>query len=181
MNSKALGQPAEICVIYLPGPVQGLSLVTFPAASNIFTSTQFHNLTSSEYGYLFLPLIACAILASILSGVLDDRLGLKPISWSDCNQPGADGSPRPERSVRGVPRCHLRVWLDGIDEPCCYESGIDTLPNFVIFSERMAVTQNQKPSIFHLIVLCLASVLVITFALFAQGTLQFFNGVRKTV
>lgn len=79
MNSNALGQPAEICVIYLAGPVQGLSLVTFPAASNIFTSAQFHNLTSSEYGYLFLPLIACAILASILSGVLGHGLGLKPI------------------------------------------------------------------------------------------------------
>ncbi len=79
MRSKALGRRGEICVIYLAGLLQGLSLVTVPAASNIFTSAQFHKLTSSEYGSLFLPLIACAILASILSGVLGRRLGLKPI------------------------------------------------------------------------------------------------------
>ena len=79
MNLQASRRPVEITIVYLTALAQGLSLVTFPAASNIFTSTEFHQLTSSEYGSLFLPLIVCAILASGLGGALGRRLGLKRI------------------------------------------------------------------------------------------------------
>ncbi|MCZ6546816.1 MAG: MFS transporter, partial [Deltaproteobacteria bacterium] len=79
MSVQASRRPVEITIVYLTGLAQGLSLVTFPAASNIFTSTEFHQLTSSEYGSLFLPLIVCAILASGLGGALGRRLGLKRI------------------------------------------------------------------------------------------------------
>lgn len=69
----------EITLIYAAGLVQGLALVVFPAASGIFTSPDFHNLTSSEYGSLFLPMVVAAILASTLSGPAARRRGLKAV------------------------------------------------------------------------------------------------------
>ena len=69
----------EIALIYAAGLVQGLALVAFPAASDIFTSADFHALTSSEYGSLFLPMVTAAILASTLGGPLARRRGLKPV------------------------------------------------------------------------------------------------------
>jgi len=79
MSVQSAKKPGEIAIVYLAGLAQGLSLVTFPAASNIFTSEEFHQLTSSEYGSLYLPMIVCAILASGLGGALGRRLGLKRI------------------------------------------------------------------------------------------------------
>ncbi len=79
MSGQASRRPVEIAIVYMTGLAQGLSMVTFPAASNIFTSTEFHQLTSSEYGSLFLPMIVCAILASGLGGALGRRLGLKRV------------------------------------------------------------------------------------------------------
>lgn len=70
---------AEIGVVYLAGLAQGLALVTFPAAANIFTHPDFHNLTNSQYGSLFLPMIACAVLASSLGGAAARRWGLRPV------------------------------------------------------------------------------------------------------
>lgn len=69
----------EIALIYGAGLVQGLALVTFPAAGDILTSPAFHNLSSSEYGSLFLPMVVAAILASTLGGPLARRRGLKVI------------------------------------------------------------------------------------------------------
>jgi len=67
----------EIAAIYLTGLIQGICLVTFPAAGSIFRSPEAHGLTSNEYGTLFLPMIVCAIFASILGGGLAVRWGLK--------------------------------------------------------------------------------------------------------
>jgi MFS transporter, FHS family, glucose/mannose:H+ symporter len=69
----------EILLIYTTALAQGLALVAFPAASEIFTSADFHNLSSSEYGSLFLPMVIAAILASIVGGPLARRWGLKPV------------------------------------------------------------------------------------------------------
>lgn len=69
----------EILLIYAAALVQGLALVAFPAASDIFTSADFHDLTSSEYGSLFLPMVVAAILASTLGGPLARSRGLKPL------------------------------------------------------------------------------------------------------
>jgi fucose permease len=67
----------EIGLVYLAGLAQGLALVTIPAAGNIFRSPEHHNLTSSEYGMLFLPMIVCAIASSSLGGSMARRWGLK--------------------------------------------------------------------------------------------------------
>lgn len=68
-----------ILLIYTAALVQGLVLVAIPAASDIFTSPDFHDLSSSEYGSLFLPMVIAAILASTLGGPLARRRGLKPV------------------------------------------------------------------------------------------------------
>lgn len=64
----------EVALVYAAGLVQGLALVAFPAASDIFTSPDFHDLSSSEYGSLFLPMVVAAILASTLSGPAARRM-----------------------------------------------------------------------------------------------------------
>jgi MFS family permease len=69
----------EIGLIYLAGLVQGLALVTFPAASSIFTSPQGYGFSSTQYGAMFLPQVVLAILASSLSPVLARRWTLKRV------------------------------------------------------------------------------------------------------
>ena len=40
----------EIAAVYVAAVIQGLALVTFPAASTVFTSPQHYGLSSTEYG-----------------------------------------------------------------------------------------------------------------------------------
>jgi fucose permease len=69
----------EIGVVYGAGLVQGVALVTFPAASSILTSPDYYGLTSTAYGALFLPQAVLAIVASLAGASLTRRLGLKRI------------------------------------------------------------------------------------------------------
>ena len=64
-----------IALIYLGGVAQGLALVTFPAASAIFVSPTGFHLTSAQYGGMFIPQVALAILASALGPWLARRFG----------------------------------------------------------------------------------------------------------
>src|ERR1022692_1896784 len=52
------------------GLVQGIALVTFPAASGIFTSGSDYGLSSSQYGLMFAPQVAAAIIAALLGAGL---------------------------------------------------------------------------------------------------------------
>ena len=45
----------EARVVYAAGAAQGIVLVTFPAASTIFTSPSQYGLSNTQYGFLFLP------------------------------------------------------------------------------------------------------------------------------
>ena len=56
----------EIVCIYLTGFLQGLVLVTVPAASLVFTDPTKFSFSSSEYGLLFIPQVLAAIAASLL-------------------------------------------------------------------------------------------------------------------
>jgi MFS family permease len=67
----------EVTAVYTAAVVQGLALVTFPAASTIFTSPQYYGLSSTAYGAMFLPQAIMAIAASLLGGRLTRRLGIK--------------------------------------------------------------------------------------------------------
>lgn len=69
----------ESGVVYAAGAVQGIVLVTFPAASTIFTSPTEYDLSSSQYGILFLPQVILAIAASLGGAWLGRTIGLKPV------------------------------------------------------------------------------------------------------
>ena len=55
----------EANVVYAAGVVQGIALVTFPAASTIFTDPDEYDLSSTQYGTLFLPQVIAAITAAL--------------------------------------------------------------------------------------------------------------------
>jgi MFS family permease len=70
---------AETSVVYVAGAVQGIVLVTFPAASTIFTDPDRYDLSNTQYGLLFLPQVATAITASLLGASIGGRVGTKGV------------------------------------------------------------------------------------------------------
>jgi MFS family permease len=70
---------AETRVVNAAGAAQGIVLVTFPAASTIFTSADEYDLSNTQYGLLFLPQVATAITSSLLGAWLGRRFGTKPV------------------------------------------------------------------------------------------------------
>jgi MFS family permease len=66
-------------VVYAAGVVQGIALVTFPAASTILTDPSEYDLSSTQYGTLFLPQVVTAITAALLSASLGGRIGTKRV------------------------------------------------------------------------------------------------------
>lgn len=74
-----MAQRSEIVTVYAAGVAQGIGLVTFPAASAVFTSPAAYGLSSTEYGGMFLPQAILAIVASLAGAGLRIRLGTKRI------------------------------------------------------------------------------------------------------
>jgi MFS family permease len=74
-----MGRRREIVTVYAAGLVQGVALVTFPAASAVFTSSRDYGLSSTEYGCMFLPQAILAVVASLMGAWLRSRLGTKRI------------------------------------------------------------------------------------------------------
>ncbi len=77
-----MAQRREIITVYVAGVIQGVALVTFPAASAVFTSSSGYGLSSTEYGGMFVPQAIMAIIASLLGAGLRSRLGTKRIYLS---------------------------------------------------------------------------------------------------
>ncbi len=75
----AIASRAETSVVYAAGAAQGIVLVTFPAASTIFTDPDRYDLSNTQYGVLFLPQVATAIAASLLGASLGGRFGTKRV------------------------------------------------------------------------------------------------------
>jgi MFS family permease len=69
----------EVNTVYAAGLVQGIALVTFPAASTIFTSASQYGLSNTQYGFMFLPQVVTAITTSVLGGSLAARFGTKRV------------------------------------------------------------------------------------------------------
>ena len=69
----------EIVAVYAAGVIQGVALVTFPAASAIFISPAYYRLSSTEYGGMFVPQAIMAIALSLMGGGLTRHLGIKRI------------------------------------------------------------------------------------------------------
>jgi fucose permease len=70
---------SDIGLIYLIGLVQGLALVTFPAASSVFIGSHGFGFGASRYGMMFIPQVALAILASSIGSALARRSSLKRV------------------------------------------------------------------------------------------------------
>jgi fucose permease len=69
----------ESAVVNAAGLVQGIVLVTFPAASTIFTEKSEYGLSATQYGNMFLPQVVTAIAASLLGAELARRIGPKRV------------------------------------------------------------------------------------------------------
>jgi FHS family glucose/mannose:H+ symporter-like MFS transporter len=67
MSVAAPASRTEIGVVYFAGMVQGLALVTFPAAGSIFTGADGFGFSTTRYGAMFLPQVIMAVLASGLA------------------------------------------------------------------------------------------------------------------
>ncbi len=70
---------AENRVVNLAGLVQGITLVTFPAAGTIFTDPTEYDLSNTQYGAMFLPQVLTAITTSLLGSQLAARFGSKRV------------------------------------------------------------------------------------------------------
>jgi MFS-type transporter involved in bile tolerance (Atg22 family) len=73
------GSRREIITVYAAGLIQGVALVTFPAASAVFTNPKEYGLSSTEYGGMFVPQAIMAVVSSLLGSGLRSRLGTKRI------------------------------------------------------------------------------------------------------
>jgi MFS family permease len=69
----------DTAVVNAAGVAQGIVLVTFPAASTVFTNSAEYGLSNSQYGALFLPQVVTAITAALLGGALGGRYGVKRV------------------------------------------------------------------------------------------------------
>lgn len=69
----------EVGLLYSAGVIQGLALVTFPAASTIFTSAGGFGLSGTQYGAMFIPQVVLAIVASAFGSRLGRRYGLRGV------------------------------------------------------------------------------------------------------
>ncbi|HSY39427.1 MAG TPA: MFS transporter [Polyangia bacterium] len=69
----------QVGAVYAAGLLQGLALVTFPAASGVFTDPHAHGLSNAEYGVMFAPQTVLAVTAALLGGRLARRWGEKRV------------------------------------------------------------------------------------------------------
>ncbi len=79
MTSLGSGRRKEIAAVYGAGLIQGVALVTFPAASVVFTSAADYGLSRIEYGGIFVPQAIAAIGSALLGAGLARRLGARRI------------------------------------------------------------------------------------------------------
>lgn len=79
VSASAPASRTEIGVVYFAGIMQGLALVTFPAASAIFTRPDGFGFDSTRYGMMFVPQVVLAILASGLAPKLARRWNLRRV------------------------------------------------------------------------------------------------------
>jgi MFS transporter, FHS family, glucose/mannose:H+ symporter len=79
MNAAGTASRTEVGVVYSAAVVQGLTLVTFPAASSIFTSPDGFGFNSTRYGAMFVPQVVLAILSSGLAPKLARRWSLRRV------------------------------------------------------------------------------------------------------
>ncbi len=72
-----MAQTRETIAVNSAAVIQGIALVTFPAASTVFTSPSYYDLSNSAYGAMFVPQAITAVVASLLGAGLGRRWGIK--------------------------------------------------------------------------------------------------------
>ncbi len=95
MSSHGAGIRAQSQVVYAAALVQGIVLVTFPAASAIFTSASSYGLSSSQYGAMFLPQAITAVglvIAFYQVGYGIAAFGVRPLRRAGLTLPGLYGA-----------------------------------------------------------------------------------------
>ncbi len=68
-----------VASVYLSGFLQGLVLVSFPASSTALKD--MHGFTDAQYGVIFLPQVAFALVGAVSGGALARLTGLKTLLW----------------------------------------------------------------------------------------------------
>lgn len=78
-TSIAVAQLArtKVLAVYGAALLQGLTLVSFPALSNTFKTVL--GVSDAQYGTIFLPQVAFAVLGALLGSVLARRVGLRVV------------------------------------------------------------------------------------------------------
>ena len=66
-------------VVYLGGLLTGLVLILYPALGPIFTSKDQFGFSTAQFGHIFIPQVAFAILVSVGASFLVSRKGIKYI------------------------------------------------------------------------------------------------------
>src|SRR5499427_5532818 len=74
-----MASKSERTAVNAAGLVQGIVLVTFPALSTIFTSKSEYGLSSTQYGVMFLPQVALAIVTALLGARLARAISAKHV------------------------------------------------------------------------------------------------------
>lgn len=69
----------QTILIYFIGLLQGIAFVLVPAAGTLLTNGKYQNLTTGEYGSIFIPMIIGAIFASLAGGKVGANRGLKEV------------------------------------------------------------------------------------------------------
>jgi fucose permease len=68
-----------IGLVYFAGFLQGITLVSFPASGSVFK--QLHGFSDAQYGAIFLPQVALALVGALLGAAAARRVGLKRLLW----------------------------------------------------------------------------------------------------
>jgi len=78
-SNASRGGRGVVPALYLSGMLQGLTLVSFPASSAMLKS--MHGFSDAQYGAIFLPQVALAVVGALAGGSLASRWGLKTLLW----------------------------------------------------------------------------------------------------
>jgi len=76
-GGKVAAAPSAVLIVYAGALLQGMTLVSFPAVSAMLKQTL--TLSDADYGALFLPQVAFAIVGAIAGGALARKIGLKAL------------------------------------------------------------------------------------------------------
>ena len=69
--------PSAVLVVYAGALLQGMTLVSFPAVSAMLK--QSLALSDADYGAIFLPQVAFAIIGAVAGGALARKIGLRAL------------------------------------------------------------------------------------------------------